>query len=651
MSELQDLLDTVNIKPQQLDAIFTANVISIEGLESTERAVLSLYKALSLTDPSIKQANSTPTEQPQDVTRLSKMRALQERRADYINASDTFLKRFKNYMNVIYGQALMEMQASAKNDPMSTTETTISVDNVNAGRTVLWKYSPLILYAKSLDQTVWNEIIRIYQGQMRTMYSSGIGVTIQASKKLARGSPGDEQDILFTSEAQVDSITASARRLTVKRSQTLAKTLRAASGDKPTRLAASQSGSNQPAEAVEHALNQITPLILSEQSFIVDFFHANTTETMDFSDAVQSALPENRRGPLDLGRKPYEPDEKMTQFLTDTMTDLFSFLPKEIESLVNWALSIGPLQGIGVLHALHTKMATIDDGFYFRALHALSTRLTNDWSKFLSSQIRAIEETKVKVNKRKGVLHFMRIFPPFAAHVENMLPPAKEDPSDVRILVDDAYTQITKAIFDSLRAIAKEAPTTSQHSSNDPEDKEALNYHILLIENMNHFVEHVDERGDKVLEEGKRKASSELDEHLSLYVDAVIRRPLGKLIDFTDSIAIIADSATPPANNNPNMSANAYRKLLAAHDAKELRRGVDALRKRVEKHFGESADDQSVEANHSLVVKVLVACEDRFIKEVERARDTPARVYGEDVLQGGAWVGREDVIKWFKGVR
>jgi hypothetical protein len=201
---------------------------------------------------------------------------------------------------------------------------------------------------------------------------------------------------------------------------------------------------------------------------------------------------------------------------------------------------MGPLQGIGILSALHSKMATIDDGFYFRTLHTLSTRLTNEWSRFLGQQIRAIEETKVKVNKRKGILHFMRIFPMFAAHVESMLPPANTDPNEVRTLVDQAYQQITKAMFDSLRTIAKESPSSAPHApSSDPEDKEALNYHILLIENMNHYVENVDERGDKVLEEGKNKAREDYEDHLSLYVDAVIRRPLGKIMvricDFTSS--------------------------------------------------------------------------------------------------------------------
>jgi exocyst complex component 1 len=529
MSDLQDLLDIIN-RPQALDPIFNANVINIDGLEQTERAVLHMYKVLTLTDPNLKQNATSTSDQSAQSLELSKMRALQEKKTLYIEASDTFLKRFKNYMNIIYGQAMMEIQAASKKDVSKSIELTLSVESVNAGRLVLWKYSPLILYTKSLNRPLWRDIIKMYQSQIRTIYSNGIVASIQATKKLSRGSPGDEQDILFTSEAQADSIAATALKLTAKRSQHLARSWRTASGDKTLRQPSGQTGSLYPCEGVDQALSEITPLILSEQMFLVDFFHATTTEVGDFADAVLSSVPENRRGPVDLQRKPYEPDQEMTQFVTDTMADLFSFLPNELDSLIKWALAVGQLQGVGVLYALHSKMATIEDGFYFRALHSLSTRLTNEWSKFLNSQIRAIEETKVKVNKRKGILHFMRIFPVFSAHIESMLPPANTDLNEVRTLVDEAYRQIIKAMFDSLRAIAKETPSASQGPSGDPEDKEALNYHILLIENTNHYVEHVDPRGDQVLEEGKQKALEQYEEHLSLYVDAVIRRPLGKIM-------------------------------------------------------------------------------------------------------------------------
>jgi hypothetical protein len=180
-------------------------------------------------------------------------------------------------------------------------------------------------------------------------------------------------------------------------------------------------------------------------------------------------------------------------------------------------------------------MAPLDDNFLANTLHAFVTRISGEWSQFLNLQIRAIEDTKVKIHKRKGVIPFMKTFRLFSAHIEDILTPASEVSTEVRIMVDQAYDRITKAMFESLRVIAKESPSTAPHGgAGDPEDKEALNYHILLIENMNYYVEHVEEHSGGVLAEGKRVANDDLDEHLSLYVDAVIRRPLGKIMVCTN---------------------------------------------------------------------------------------------------------------------
>jgi exocyst complex component 1 len=532
-AELKNLLETINIPSQQLNHLRNGNIISIEGLESTERAVLALYKALLLIDPSIKQNTDNSSQQAVEYQSLSKMRALQEKKIGYLNESASFLIRLRNYMDISYGQAGLEVETSIKSrSSLEKSNAKLTVEDLDVGRSILWKYSPLMLYAKELDGSAWKELMQSYQLKMRPLYSDTLLEAIQGYKKLARGSPGDEQELLFTlNENQLDGLAATTRKLTVKRSGTLARTFRAGSGEKASRTAGAQNGALLPCEAFAEALDEMTPLILTEQNFVVDFFHASTTETLDFAETVQAALPESRRALHSLTRKGYEPDQAMIQLVTGVLGDLFSFLPNELQNLVTWAINMGPLQGVGILHALYHVMASLDDNYFFRTLYSLVTRITTDWSRFMDEQIRAIEDTKVKIKKRKGVIYFMKVFPSFSAHVENMLPPASGANGEVRALVDQAYERLNKAMFESLRVIAKESPSNAPHGgAGDPEDKEALNYHILLIENMNHYVEFVDDRGDRVLEQGKQKAKEELEDHLSLYVDAVIRRPLGKIM-------------------------------------------------------------------------------------------------------------------------
>jgi exocyst complex component 1 len=502
-------------------------------------------------DPSIRHQSNPNTKRMSIAalanSELSSMSALQEKRDTYLQEASHFIDRIKQFMDMTFGAALIDTKDTIdRRRATGGASTNLSVEDHDVGRRALWQLSPLMLFVKEIDTTSWEGILQMYQARAHPIYQKEIRDNIQLWKRTARKPTGEEQEILFTyNEKEPEGLTSTARKLTVKRSQTLARSLRTASNEKISNASRTniQTGGLWAFEVFSGVLEETTPLISAEQNFIVDFFHATGTENLDFADAVTAAPPEARKGTNLYIRKMFEPDRNMARRVADLMDELYSFYPAELQSLIDWALKADPLQGIGILSALHRTSTNYEDSnqdFLTRTVTTISTRLTGLWSKFVDEQIRAIEETKVKIKKRKGVIAFIKVFPNFSAAIENMLPPANEQPAEsneIRAMIDKAYERINKAMFESLRVIAKESPTANVSAggphiglTGDPEDKEALNYHILLIENMNHYVEEVDAHGDIVLVEGKARAEEEMQEHLRLYVDAVIRRPLGKIL-------------------------------------------------------------------------------------------------------------------------
>lgn len=264
-------------------------------------------------------------------------------------------------------------------------------------------------------------------------------------------------------------------------------------------------------------------------------------------------------------------------------------------------------------------------------LQKLHGHLELRFKKFVDDQLRAIEETKVKISKRKGVIAFIRLFPLFSAAVEEMLL-GVDTTLPIRSTVDREYDRILKTMFDSLMVIARENPGVSATSGSvDPEDKEALNFHILLIENMNHFLEETDTRGLDVLEEWKEKANTTYYEHMNLYLDAVMRRPLGKILEHLENMEAQLQTGKSPASiaAQPSNSKTVFNKVLSNYDSKEVRKGIEALRKRVEKHFGD-ADEPGL--SRGLVIKVLEECEKFYEKVERRVGAVTTNVYGGDVL-------------------
>ena len=67
-----------------------------------------------------------------------------------------------------------------------------------------------------------------------------------------------------------------------------------------------------------------------------------------------------------------------------------------------------------------------------------------------------------------------------------------------------------------------------------------------------------------------------------------------------------------------------FKKLVAAHDGRELRRGIDTLKKRVEKHFGD-ADGPTL--SRALVMKVVRRCELSYLSVYERTKRIADQVY------------------------
>jgi len=92
----------------------------------------------------------------------------------------------------------------------------------------------------------------------------------------------------------------------------------------------------------------------------------------------------------------------------------------------------------------------------------------------------------------------------------------------------------------------------------------------------------------------------------------------------------------------PSHSKITFKKVLANYDSKEIKKGIDVLKKRVEKHFGD-ADDPGL--SRSLVIKVQQECEKLYEKVEDRILTISRDVYDGEVI--AEWT-RADVSGAFR---
>ena len=575
------------------------------------------------------------------------MHAVREKKETFRRESLDFIQRLKRHMSKMFQdveQQTKDALESSRNNKASANSTKLDHHLRDSPKKDLWLYSPLILFAREMELSEWEDLLRMYESRIKTQYQEEFRDNFSAWKRATRKALGDEQDVLFTTqEKENESLVG--RKLTVKRSKTVRAGDRISSGDKP------RDGKVTAYEAFAGALTEMARVIFVEQNFVVDLFHASSLDTQDFIDA--HAIEPIQRGAGDLMvKKPFDPDRNVAKTVLGVMEEIYSFWPTDLQGLADWTIKQDAMNCVGVLFALESQLLEVEETnqeFLTQAVTKIHDRLVNKFTHFINEQIRGIEDTKVKIKKRKGVIAFMKTFPNFSIALENMLPPTRAlDHLPVRATVNDAYDKINKAMFESLKFIAKESPMATQAAATagDPEDKEALNYHILLIENMNHYIEEVAVRKNPVLEDWNFRARAEMNEHMELYLAAVIHRPLGKLLDFLESTeSLIRNNPGSPTSiaTRASHSRSTFKKILSNYDAKEIKRGIETLKKRVDKHFGDGDDTAGL--SRELVIKVFRECEGRYLQIGERVNKVV-----KDVYEGSLEVEwrREDVVSAFR---
>jgi len=645
--ELQGLLSTLRITSQDLQDLHYSPLDEPRGVASIEQALATLYRALITIDPNIRQNKQRREGQGNNAdrsglgvyadTELGQMRAVREKKDEYAEQSLAFIRRFCQHMNLRFKE-LEQIRDDDSSSRPKTSDSNNSLTTQRVARQELWLYNGMMLFVREVNSYEWKTLIKSYEMNIRGSYQEQFRQMTMSSRSEARKPNGDEQEALFNyqeKDRSDESITSSAaRKLTVKRGKTVK-----AVGLKPSFGSNRKDGKPDAWEIFQSVLEQQAKTVSEEQNFMVTFFHLSSQSNTDFTELVSSRAPEERRLPNLNQKIPFEPDKSISATVTDSISAIYSFWLSDLQSQLEWVLKTDQLQGVGVLCALEHTANIYDDTnqeFITTTIRTLHTRLAGLFHKFIDGQIRAIEETKVKLKKRKGIISFMRTFPVFTATVENMIPEhiVSSENLEVRFIVNDAYTKVLRAMWESLTFIAKDDPsqnTGAGHSTapntGDPEDKEALNYHILLIENMNHYIEEVETHHNLVLEEWKSRAESDMFTHLTQYTDAVIRRPLGKWLDFiesTEAMMKTADSYSGIAGK-PSHSRSTCKKIIRAYDASEIRKGIDTLKKRVEKHFGDVDDPSTM--SKSLIARVFDECNARYAHAHDRMKLIIDKVY------------------------
>ncbi|KAG1084658.1 hypothetical protein G6F42_021696 [Rhizopus arrhizus] len=296
------------------------------------------------------------------------------------------------------------------------------------------------------------------------------------------------------------------------------------------------------------------------------------------------------------------------------MEIIFESLEPNLVGLLEYGVKSDPTQAVSMLGAVEfqqEKWDGSDQEFTLRLCKSILQRLTKMFESFIADQVRIIEETKVSSKKRKGILSFFRTFPVFAMRME-MAAVNVQPESETRVTVSEAYEKIIQAMMASLDSIARESDQTG-------DDKEQLNATIMYIENMHHMYHTLRTNKLHVLEKWIKHAKTQYDNSLNAYIRVIIRRPLGKLLEFFEGVEQMTHTSTPEeVSFHMNYNKTQLRRVIMMYPPKEIKKSLEQLYKRVDKHFSEE---------EGLLQVVWRGIQEEFIRQHEKMEDLINKCY------------------------
>ncbi|SJL05580.1 uncharacterized protein ARMOST_08937 [Armillaria ostoyae] len=582
LAELENLLQTVQVDKEVLLTLTQDSLRDSNSIQRIEEAAAELYKAL--------QAG-----------RDTDMAATMERLQEYRTHNAQFCKRIFDYLSIMFSAQSKLLLGDSDGLTKADRRGRPTINPHTELENYLGRYSGLMLYLKEMDEAVYAKLCAAYFSalndlhgtQIRAMLSSCLGLIKKASEE------DQEQGIGSVASPPINRPTG------IKRAGTLIRSPLEGRRDKDK-----SDGTMRSSEVLGLALEQIAPTIYHEEEFITDFLQINDA-ALTFADYM--GLDNYFRRQAARSASVSQTTMKLVRGALDL---IFSFLPSELKTWLDNALAKDKAQIFGLIACLERFLADADDrgnNFFVGLLEKQHTRLKGLLDRHVNEQIQGVERTKLTSKKRKGVAPFVRLFPGYIGRVESQL--LGTDGLEVRTIVDGAYERIVDTMFECLKQMAK--------MDGEGEDKGQLNYHVILIENMHHFVAEISQMEIGSVAGFLRKAEAIYDENLSAYVKIILRRPFAKIIDYFEGVERLLKTTAPSEiATNSSYNRSALKKVVKEYSGKDIRKYIDALFKRVEKHFTEASEKTTTEesggiAPGTVMVGVWKACEEELLRITE----------------------------------
>ncbi|XP_066429460.1 exocyst complex component 1 isoform X5 [Eleutherodactylus coqui] len=602
LGEIEFLVNHMDLSKGHIKALQEADLSSSRGIEACTNAAEALLQCMNV------------TLQPGH----SMLQAVKQQQQMFRDLREQFARRLASHLNNVFVQQGY--------DQTSTLSVEMTLPNHHPFHRDLLRYAKLMEWLKTTEYTRYEGLTKNYIDYIVRLYDREIRDFFDVAKNKMTGVAKEGKKFgLHGSSGKLTGSTSSLNKLSVQ-----------SSGSRRSQSSSLLDMGNMSASDLdvadrtkfdkifEQVLSELEPLCLAEQDFISKFFSLSQHQSMprtpmgEGDDADGGGLSRTQNTSITTS------SEK--EMIRQMMTHIFRFVEPELNNLIALGDKIDSFNSLYMLvkmsHHVWTAENVDSASFLSTTLGNVLVTVKRNFDKCITNQIKQMEDVKISKKSKVGILPFVSGFEEFAELAESIFRSAER-----RGDLDKAYTKLIRAVFINVEKVANESQKT-------PRD-------VVMMENFHHIFATLSRLKISCLETEKREAKQKYNDHLQSYVIYSLGHPLEKLNTFFEGVkARVAQGiGYDEVSYQLAFSKQELRKVIKDYPGKEVKKGLDNLYKKVDKHLCEE---------ENLLQVVWHTMQDEFIRQYKHFEGLIEKCYT------GAGITMEftiqDILEYFSSI-
>uniref|UniRef100_A0A4W3IX64 Exocyst complex component 1 n=1 Tax=Callorhinchus milii TaxID=7868 RepID=A0A4W3IX64_CALMI len=596
LEEIEFLVNHLDLSKGHIKALTDGDLSSSKGIEACTNAAEALLQCMNI---ALRPGHGH-------------LHSVQQQQQQFKELREQFARRLANHLNNVFVQ-----QGHDQSSTLAQHSIELTLPKHQPFHRDLLRYAKLMEWLKNTDHEKYEGLNKNYVDYICRLYEREIKEFFEVAKIKMTGTSkeGKKFATLPRKESAVkqdpESLHGSSGKLTGSTSSLNKLTVQGAGSRRSQSSSLLDMGNMSSSDLdvadrtkfdkiFEQVLSELEPLCLAEQDFISKFFKL-------------------QQNPALLGTI-------MAGIIRSMMIKVFRCIEPELNNLISLGDKIDSFNSLYMLVKMSHHVWTAENvdpaSFLSTTLGNVLVTVKRNFDKCILNQIKQMEEVKISKKSKVGILPFVSGFEEFAELAESIFRIAER-----RGDLNKAYSRLIRAVYNNVEKVANESQKT-------PRD-------VVMMENFHHIFSTLSRLKIACLEIERKEAKQKYTEYLQAYVIYSLGQPLEKLNHFFEGIEARVAQGIREEEVSYQLAFNKQelRKVIKEYPGKEVKKGLDNLYKKVDKHLCEE---------ENLLQVVWHSMQDEFIRQYKHFEGLIGRCYpGSSIIMEFTI---QDILEYFSSI-